>query len=115
MRSDIREFVANISYLTLVELQTSARRREIELETWEREERETVMRDRRPVQSQSTTKQPKPTESRDGGQKGRTYRKCVKGYEGPYRLGTICYMCGKEGIWRRIALIDLGFASVASR
>lgn len=25
-----------------------------------------------------------------------SYNKCDKGYEGPYRVGTICYMCGKE-------------------
>ena len=32
LRRDIQEFVANLSYRTLAELQTNARKREIELE-----------------------------------------------------------------------------------
>ena len=37
LRRDIREFMANSSYRTLAELQTNARRREIELELQARE------------------------------------------------------------------------------
>ena len=61
-----------------------------------REEREIQTRDRIPVQSQSATKQPKPTDSRVRGQKGYTCSKYDKGHEGPCRPGTIFYMCGKE-------------------
>ena len=73
LRRDIREFVANSSYSTLAKLQPNARRREIELELQTREdEEESWGRDRRPVQSQPATKRAKPTDSRVGGQKGRT-------------------------------------------
>ena len=48
---DIREFVANTSYQTFAELETNAKRREIELETHVTEEREIHARDKRRVQS----------------------------------------------------------------
>lgn len=67
LRRYIHEFVANTSYQTLAELQTNEMRREIELETQDREEREVPVRDGRPVQSQSVTKQPKHADSRVGG------------------------------------------------
>ena len=81
LRRDIREFVANSSYRLLAELQTNARRREIELEIQAREEGEQPMRDRRLTQSQPTAKRAKPTDSRVGGQKGRTFSKCGKDHE----------------------------------
>ena len=49
LRRDIREFLMNSSYRTLAELQTNSRRREIELETQTKEERESKGRDRRPM------------------------------------------------------------------
>ena len=80
LRRDIREFVANSSYRTFFELQANARKREIELETYAREEAESQGRDRRPAQSQPAAKRAKPTDSRSGNQKGRTYGKCGKGH-----------------------------------
>ena len=55
-------FLANTTYRTLAELQTNSRRRQMELETHAREERETQGRDKRPVQSQPMTKRAKPTD-----------------------------------------------------
>ena len=52
--------------------------------------------DRRLTQSQLAAKRTKSADSRTGGQKGRTCRKCGKGHEGACRSGA-CYKCGKEG------------------
>ena len=49
LRRNICDFVVNTTYRILVELQTNARRREIELETQARYEKETQVRDKRPV------------------------------------------------------------------
>ena len=73
LKKDIREFVTNsqyrtlvgLQYRTLVGLQSNARRREIELKLQVREtELDTHMRDRRPIQSQQAAKQVNPTDSR---------------------------------------------------
>ena len=89
-------FVANTSYRTLAKLQTNDRRREIELVTQAREDRETQVRDRMPVRSESVTKRPKPAKLRVGDQKGRTCGKCDRGHEGPCWSGTTYYLYGKE-------------------
>ena len=96
LRRDIWEFLANSSYRTLAELQTNARRRDIELELQTREEEESWGRDKRPVQLQPTMKRAKPADMRARGQKGHTCGKCDKIHEGSCRSG-ICYKCGKEG------------------
>lgn len=62
----------------------------IELETQAREERQIQVRDRRPVQSQPTTKRSKHADSRVRGQKGHTYSKCGRRHKVPIRLGTAC-------------------------
>ena len=87
LRRDIREFVVKSSHQTLVELQTNTRWREIELELQTREEEESQGRDRRPVQSQLAMNLAKPTDTRVGGQKGRTCGKCSKSHEGLCRAG----------------------------
>ena len=97
LRRYIREFVVNSSYRTLAELQTNARRKEVELETQTSEEKEIHVRDRRPMQSHRGTKRSKPADSRAEGQKIRTCGKCVKGHKGPCRSGTACYIYGNEG------------------
>ena len=96
LRRDIREFVANTTYRTLAKLQTNARRRDIELETQAKEERETHGRDRRSIELHPMTKRTKTTDQRVRGQKSRTFGKCGKGHEGSCRSGSTYYLCGKE-------------------
>lgn len=89
--------MAKTTYQILNELQTNARKRDIELETQDRGDRETQWRDRRPVQSDPMNKRTNPVDQRVGGQKGLTHGMCGKGHEGPYQSGSTCYLCGKEG------------------
>ena len=77
LKPDIKEFVLNNRYKTLIEMQEHARMREIELETHTREKSRAL------APSQSTTKKFKHTGSRFGSLKGHTCNKCRKFHDDP--------------------------------
>lgn len=96
LKTDIWEFISTQQYQTLIELQSSANRREIELEIQQKEEGITSR------QYRPTSKWFKPANSSSYPDKGNRSecRKCVKFHTGRHGFFS-CRKCGQEGHYSR--------------
>ncbi|CAH1445284.1 unnamed protein product [Lactuca virosa] len=84
LKTDIRQFVSTQRCDTLLELQETARRRELEIEQKLREQRQA------PAHSQPAPKRSKTADTRTGGQQSRTCGKCGNGHFGVGHLKANC-------------------------